>query len=96
MFKLAYYSNFVFYLLKSVKHLLKIYCLSDPVGLKQWVRHFSHSASKQSSFWLVEKGETVSKREREPGEFELAFSVDEGSKDQPSLAAQETGTWLVR
>ena len=57
--------------------------MSDPMGLKQWVRHFSHSASKQSSFWLLEKGETASKREREPEEFELAFSGDEGSKDQP-------------
>ena len=69
--------------------------MSDPMGLKQWVRHFSHSAPKQSSFWLLEKGETASKRERTWG-IRTGLQWRWGSKDQPALAVQEAGTGLVR
>lgn len=91
MFQQAYYSNFVFYshAQKSIKHLLKIYCIWGTVGFKRCVRHSSHSASKQSSRWLLEKGEATSERRgrEDLGEFELTLS-SEGQLRNENLACR--------
>lgn len=95
MFQQAYYSNFVFYSHAqiSIKHLLKIYCIWGTVGFKRCVRHSSHSASKQSSRWLLEKGEATSERRgrEDLGEFELTLSSD-GQLRNENLACRVVDT----